>query len=120
MTSSEVNPALFKEASPDRYILISEESVALGAAWRVLQGFEISKEGQINFYDDTRKDSTFQYLRDGGEERPYSGIFSVEVRESYDAQNQLELQVCNRNGIGNEDYRATLRAVIDIVGVEQD
>lgn len=79
----------------------------------------MAKSGRLDFYSDDRRDNTFDYLRTGGEERPYSGIFAVEMRESWESENKLDLSVSNRNGHGNEEYREILRSAVSTVGIEQ-
>jgi len=119
MANNEHTPALFREADLDRYILTAEAEIALSAAWQVLQAFEMAKSGRLEFYDDDRRDNTLDYLRSGGEERPYSGIFAVEMRKSWDHDDEVDLMVSNRNGYGNEDYRAILRSTVSTVGIEE-
>jgi len=119
MTSNEVSAALFREANPDCYILTSEVSVALGAAWQVLQAFELDQRGKTEFYSNDSRESTLVYLRSGGEERPQSGIFAVELRESFDTPDLTNLLVSNRNGHGDKEYRATLRKIVETVGIFQ-
>lgn len=119
MTNNEHRTALFREADSDRYVLTAEAEIALGAAWQVLQAFDIAKSGRPKFYDDGSRPSTLEYLRSGGEERPYSGIFAVEMRESWDHDDEVDLMVTNRNGCGNEDYRAILRKAVSAVGIEE-
>lgn len=119
MANNEQVTTLFREADSDRYILTAEAEIALGAAWQVLQAFDMAKSGRLEFYDDDRQDNTLDYLRSGGEERPYSGIFAVEMRESWDIEDEVNLMVSNRNGHGNEDYRAILRTAVSTVGIEQ-
>jgi len=119
MANNEPAPALFREADLDHYILTAEAEIALGAAWQVLQAFDMAKSRRLEFYDNDHRENTFEYLRSGGEERPYSGIFALEMRESWDHDNEVDLMVSNRNGHGNEDYRAILRSAVRTVGIEE-
>ena len=119
MAEPEPSAALFSEAGPDRYLLVSEASVALGAAWQVLQAFDRIQHGRPTFYDDDSRSSTLDYLRDGGEERPHAGIFAVRLYESYDGPAQTELSVLNVNGYGNETYRVILKTAVEAVGIAE-
>lgn len=120
MASGEQQQPIFIEADSDCYILTAEVEVALGAAWRVLQAFEIAKRDRLEFYDEHHQDNTLDYLQSGGEERPYSGIFAVELRESWYSDDEVDLIVSNRNGRGNENYRAILHAVVSTIGFEEE
>lgn len=54
---------------------------------------EMTRSGRLEFYDNDRRNNTFDYLRSGGEERPYGGIFAVEMRESWDNDDEVDLVV---------------------------
>ena len=119
MTDGEQARVLFREVNPDHYILTSEAEVALGAAWQVLQSFELQQYGKPKFYTDDRREGLTDRLRESGEERPYSDIFAVEVHTSWDDDDKVNLMVSNRNGQGDEGYRAILRSVVSTVGIEE-
>jgi len=107
----------FIEIGPDHYKLTSRVSIALGAAWQVLQAFELKRYGELEFYTEDRRDNTLEYLRSGGEERPWAGIFAVTLCESFDVPNLSDLHVSNRNAPGDESYRDELRAAVESVDI---
>ena len=117
MTDATVPAALFREVNPNHYHLIAEESVALDAAWRILQAFELKRNGTLGYYTDDSRQATLDYLRGGGEERPHAGIFAVETYPALDNPDQTSVLVSNRNAPDNQEYNATLRAIIETVGI---
>jgi hypothetical protein len=99
--------------------MTSEEEVVLGAAWTVLQAFELNQHGEHRFYKDDARESTLTYLRTGGEERPLN-VFGLQVSESvWGSAGQHDLLVDNRNARGDETYRGMLREAILAVGIEE-
>ncbi|MBC7943206.1 hypothetical protein H7X68_01765 [Candidatus Saccharibacteria bacterium] len=120
MIDSDSNQVAFREKGPDNYILTTDKDTALKAAWSVLQATELEQHGAPVRYNDDSKDSTLSYLGTGGEERPLSGIFAVELYESDEDPKKIDLLVSNRNAAGDNHYRGILRNVVQVVGIEQD
>lgn len=118
MTDKEMPFSLFIERDPDHYVLASGEDEALEAAWRVLRAFELRRKGSYEHYDDGHKDEVLGSLRDGIEERPYGGIFAVELYGSLDVDGQINLLVSNRNGRHDKRYTGILKDVVQLAGAD--
>jgi len=119
MTDIETTPPLFKERSPDTYVLAAGQNIAQEVAWSILRTFEFRRTGGNEHYDDKHKKDVIDSLLGGIEERPYGGIFSVELVESFEDDEQLNLLVSNRNGQNDKQYTGILREVVGVVGINE-